>query len=148
MSDVLYVHPFNHARPDAIPVGSVAAINRLTHPTVGRYCEELEADEVRAAKVLLLDVHWFFPLAVLSDLTSALRRVNPSAPIVIGGITASFYGGALFERAPVDYIVAGDAEPCLPSLVDHLVAGEAPPPLPNVWRRGFGRPEKAVTGAG
>ena len=145
MSDVLFIHPFNHARPDAIPVGTVGAVNLLSHTVAGRYAEELTLDDIRAARAILLDVHWFFPLSVLHGIVTELKRVNPSAPVVVGGITASFYGKMLLDRAPIDHLVAGDAEECLPQLVDHLVAGEPPPPLPNVWTRGAPPPSAATT---
>lgn len=132
MARVLFIHPYNHAVPNEIPVGSIAAVNRLGVPVRGRYAHEVEPAEIAEAQVILLDLHWFLPLAVLRGMTDAMRRVNPAARIVVGGITASFFADAGRAHIGADYVVVGDADEALPLLVCSLLAGEAPPPLPNV----------------
>jgi len=133
---VLFVHPYNHPLDDVIPVGSIAAMNLLAARGVrGRYAAEVTGDDLRGAGVVALDVHWFPPLAVLDGLLADLRRVRPDVPVVAGGITAAFYGRAFLERFDVDWVVGGDVELTLPTLVEQLLQGRTPPPLPGVWSR-------------
>ena len=141
LSPVLYVHPHNHARPDAIPVGSVAAVNLLPAVVTGKFAEEVERRDIECARVILLDLHWFLPLSVLDGTLRSMRAVNPSARIVVGGLTASFYRDDFLRRFDVDYVLSGDIEPSFPTLIGHLLAGEEAPPLPNVWARGRPAPE-------
>ncbi|MBI5479354.1 MAG: hypothetical protein HY906_10885 [Deltaproteobacteria bacterium] len=136
---VLYLHPYNHTVPHVIAAGSIAAVNLVPGPRLGRYAEEVTRDEIEAAAVLLLDVHWFLPIAVVGGVIASLRRINPGARIVVGGITASFFRRLFLERFPADYLVSGHAERSLPTLVAHLLRGERPPPLPDVWN-GTGAP--------
>jgi hypothetical protein len=130
---VLFIHPYNHMEPEAVPIGSVGLVNLLPGKALGRYASEVTPDEIRAARVILIDVHWFFPLAILDGMLAAIRRINPGVKVIVGGIASSFYREVFFERYPADYVIAGDVELSLPPLVAHLLAGEAPPPLPNVW---------------
>ncbi|MBI5609213.1 MAG: hypothetical protein HY902_10080 [Deltaproteobacteria bacterium] len=135
MAQVLYIHPYNHAIPDAIPVGAVGAINALRQPVLGRYAEELSDDDLADAKVALLDAHWFLATAALGPMIAELRRRRPGLQVVCGGLTASFYKQAFLDQFDVDFLVAGDVEDALPDLIDTLVRGELAPDLPNVWSR-------------
>ena len=119
-----------------IPVGSIAAMNLLSgYGVLGRYAFEVTEDEIRAASVVALDVHWFPPLAILDGLLAELRRIRPDVPVVVGGITAAFYGRAFGERFDVDHVVSGDVERVLPELIGCLVDGRPAPPLVGVWSR-------------
>lgn len=144
-ADLLFVHPYNHAKPDPIPVGAVGAINLLSQSVLGRYAEEVSAEEVARARVLLLDVHWFLPTAILDGFLAAVRRINPRCRIVAGGLTASFYKRDFLDRFDIDYLVAGDVEAALPPLIAHLIAGERPPPLANIYTRHASPPSMAIT---
>jgi hypothetical protein len=130
---VLFLHPYNHMEPDAVPVGAVGLVNLLPGKALGRFASEVTSGELAAARVILIDAHWFFPLGILEGMVTALRRVNPSARIVVGGIASAFYAEIFFERYPVDYVLTGDVETVFATLVGHLLAGEEPPPLPGVW---------------
>lgn len=145
---VLYLHPYNHPNFEVIPAGAIAAVNTLRGPVLGRYAHEVTADELTAARVVLLDVHWFFPLAILDDLLGAIRRARPEVPIVVGGITAAFYGDAFLRRFGVDYLLTGDVEASLPPLVASLLDGHTPPPLPGVATQGHpGAPAQRLSPA-
>jgi len=138
---VLYLHPYNHPQDDVVPVGSITAMNLLSGAGVlGRYASEVSEEEVRAARVVAMDVHWFPPLAVLDGMLAGIRHIQPDVPVVVGGITAAFYGRALLERFDVDHVVGGDVELTLPELVGCLVDGRPPPALPGVWSRGVDDP--------
>jgi len=145
VASVLFVHPYNHAVPSEIPVGSIAAVNRVGAVVLGRYAHEVEAEDLRGARVVLLDLHWFLPLAVLRGMIDAMRRVNPEARFVVGGITASFFADATRGHTGADYVVVGDADEALPTLVAHLLAGDEPPPIPNVYGSAHGPPPRRRT---
>jgi hypothetical protein len=130
---VLFLHPYNHMEPDAVPVGAVGLVNLLPGKALGRFASEVTPDELRAARVILIDAHWFFPLGILDGMARALRRVNPTARIVVGGIASAFYAEIFFERYAVDYVLTGDVETVFATLIGHLLAGEQPPELPGVW---------------
>ncbi len=133
---VLFVHPYNHTQPDVIPAGSISAINLLPGPVAGRFAQELGRRDIMAARVILIDVQWFLPLAVLEGMLDAIRGINPDVRIVAGGITAAFFQKDFIDRFPVDYLVTGDVEQALPGLVERLVRGETPPSMPGVWDGG------------
>jgi len=130
---LLLIHPHNHAFPKVLPVGTIAALNLLPFPKLGRFAGEVRADEIAAAKIILVDVHWFLPLGVLDELLAGIRRANAVATIIAGGISASFYADLLLKRFPaLDSIVCGHVEASLPALVSSLMTGETPPPIPGV----------------
>ncbi len=133
MADVLFIHPTNHIHPRVLPVGSIAAANSIPHPVLGRYASEVTREEIRAAKVVLMDVHWFLPMGILGGLVGAIRRLNPQAKLVVGGLAASFYGEDFRARYDIDYVVGGHVETALPALIERLLAQETPPALPRVW---------------
>jgi hypothetical protein len=133
---VLYIHPWGHESPEVLPAGVIAAINLLPDKALGRYGEEVTRAEIRDARVILIDVHWFFPLGILGDLVREIRRINHEVDVVVGGITAAFYAPLILSRYPIDFVMTGDVEVSFARLIEHLLAGERPPPLPNVWQRG------------
>ncbi len=132
-SRVLFLHPYNHMEGDAVPVGAVGLVNLLPGKALGRFASEVTLDELRAARVVLIDVHWFFPLGILEGLVRAIRSANPRVKVVVGGLASAFYAEIFFERYAVDFVTTGDVEPVFPTLIGHLLADEEPPPLPGVW---------------
>jgi hypothetical protein len=142
---LLFIHPHNHLLDWAIPIGAVGAANLLPRPPVGRFAGEVSREDVERASVILIGVHWFFPIGVLDEMVAALRAINPAARIVVGGLTASFYRELFARRFAVDYVCSGDVEISFPTLVAHLLDGEVPPPLPNVWTKDSGSDGRRLT---
>jgi hypothetical protein len=134
-SAILYLHPYNHLDRMVIPIGAVTAINSLSHDVLGRYIDEASEKEILAARVILIDAHWFLCLPALKAIIENLRRLNARAQIIIGGITAAYYGKVFLERYDVDFVIGGDAEVSLDSLVTSILDGLEPGPLSNVWSR-------------
>lgn len=132
---LLYVHPYGHVLDELVPMGAVALVNRCEVDKRGRYAWELTEDEVATAGCLAMDLHWYFSVEAVGWIAAHCKRLRPDLPIVLGGITASFYARHLLRVFPVDYVVQGDGEQCFPALVAALCAGRSPPPLPNVWTR-------------
>jgi hypothetical protein len=141
---VLYVHPYNHVQDELVPMGSVALMNAIPGPKLGLHAHELTPQHIEAATVLCLDLHWYFSVEAVHWIAAEAKRIRPDLPIVVGGITASFYAPELLARFPVDYIVQGDAEYTFPALIDSLRSRRPVPELPNLWRRGGSTPERRL----
>jgi len=139
---LLYVHPRGHLNDLVVPAGALSALNATPVAKLGRYAFEVTDEELRAARVVALDLHWALGLSGLEPLLARLRAVNPAARTVVGGITASHYPRELIAELGVDHVVQGDAEEAFPALVAALLDGRAPGDLPNVWSRGH-RPRLA-----
>jgi hypothetical protein len=129
---VLYIHPYNHVEPIEVPFGVIGLINRLLPPVLGRYAEEVSEEDIEQACVVLVDVHWFFSLFVIKPIIAHVRRVNPEAKIIVGGITASFYKEDFLDEYDVDYLVFKDAEASFVELIELLRNKQVPPQLKNV----------------
>jgi len=132
---VLFVHPYGHVFDDFVPMGAVALMNRIPGPKNGRYAWELTEADLHEASVLAMDLHWYFSIEPVCWIARAVRQIRPDLPIVLGGISASFYARHLMEVFEIDYLVQGDGEAAFPPLVDALREGRVPPPLPHVWTR-------------
>lgn len=139
---VLFVHPYNHLLPQVIPVGAIGAINLLEKKATGRYAHLVTGDDLEQARVILLDVHWFFSLPAIAPMVKEYRRLAPRAKIVVGGLTASFYHEIIFDRFDLDYVLIGDVEVSFRTLMEHLLEGETPPSLPNVATCSERRPQR------
>lgn len=139
---VLYVHPYNHVQDALVPMGAVALMNRVTAPKLGLHAHELTPQHIADAAVLCLDLHWYFSVEAVNWIARQAKALRPDLPIVLGGITASFYAPELLERFPLDYVVQGDAEYTFPRLIEALLDGREVPALPNLYRRGGQTPER------
>lgn len=133
---LLYIHPRGHLNDLVVPAGALSALNAVRGPKLGRYAFEVSDAEIRAARVVVMDLHWALGLGGLVPLLARVRAVNPGAPIVVGGITASHYPAELIESLGVDHVVQGDAETSFAALVAALLEEREPGDLPNVWSRG------------
>lgn len=139
---MLFVHPYNHLMPQVIPVGSIGAVNLLPKRATGRYAHEVTRNDLEKARVILLDLHWFFALPAIEPMIAEYRRVAPQAKIVAGGLTASFYHEIIFDRIDFDYVLIGDVEVSFRTLMDHLLDNELPPSLANVCSQSERRPRQ------
>ncbi|MDG1481013.1 MAG: cobalamin-dependent protein [Myxococcota bacterium] len=137
---VLYAHPYGHVLDELVPMGAVALMNRIPAPKRGRFAWELSESDIQQASVLAMDLHWYFSIAAVGWIAAAVKALRPDLPIVLGGITASFYARHLIETLDIDHVVQGDGEGAFPALVDALRQGHPAPRLPNVWSRGGSQP--------
>lgn len=112
-------------------------MNAAAAPKLGRYAFEVTEREIGAAQIVAIDLHWALGLSGFGRLVRHVRRVNPSARLVVGGITAGHYAEELLERHPIDFVVRGDAEPTFAGLVQALLEGRSPEGLPNLHGRGL-----------
>lgn len=136
LGQVLYVHPWGHLNDLVIPIGAVACMNAIPPPKLGRYAFEVQDEEIRAAAVVCVDLHWALGLTGFERLVRHVRAIAPDAAIVAGGITAAHLAEELLASGAADYVIRGDAEPSFAALVAALREGRRPGPLPNVFARG------------
>jgi len=137
---VLFVHPETNLLHECIlPLSVPALIRRIEMPVRGYFARELTPEAIRAAEVILVDVHWFFGLPGAKKLVSRVRSINPKARLIAGGMSASLFVFVLVEQLGFDFVVRGDAEKPLPALVASLLDGaNEPDQIPNlVGRDGF-----------
>lgn len=135
MTALLYVHPSGHLNDLVVPAGALSCMNAAPGPKLGRYSFEVKDEEISAARVIAMDVHWALSLPGFERLVAHVRSLRPDVPIVVGGVTAGHYARDLLTRYPVDYVLQGDSERSFAELVEHLLRGEEPPVLPNVHAR-------------
>jgi len=146
--DVLYVHPSKQGvdldhdgnpvgRPyGLIPVGVVGLLNLLrengiqvrglNHPMEMMLDKEFDLrqwlGEQRGARVVMLDLHWYEHSYGAVSIARACKDVLPEAWTVIGGFTASAFSREILADFPeVDFVIRGDAEKPLLSLVQPLL---------------------------
>lgn len=148
MLDVLYLHPHGHLVDDRyVPVGAITSMNAAGGRKLGLYSGECSDQTIRSARVVALDWHWHISLPAVQRVVERVRRVNPSAVVVLGGLTAAWFGQRVFGFLPVDLLAVGEAEPGFAMLVE---AGGAidPARLPNfVSADGTVGPRRALTQA-
>ncbi|HRW04420.1 MAG TPA: radical SAM protein [Caldilineaceae bacterium] len=92
-------------------------------------------------KLVMIDLHWYEHAFGALDVAQTVKRVWPTVPIVLGGLTASNFAEEILENFPtVDFIIKGDAEKPLRLLAAHC-CGEGTPALasiPNLVYRAAG----------
>ncbi|MGD0335622.1 MAG: cobalamin-dependent protein [Candidatus Omnitrophota bacterium] len=89
-------------------------------------------------RIFCLDLHWHLQsYSVISLATEIKSKIN-NAIVILGGFTASLFSeDILKEFGVVDFIIMGDSEIPLASLLESLGKQEAFPKIPNlVWRNG------------
>lgn len=133
--EVLYLHPSGHLNDLVVPTGAVSCLNEVRAAKTGRYAFEVTDDEVRAARVVAMDLHWSVGLPGFERLVWHVRSLNPRAVLVVGGITAGHYPRVLLERYPVDHVLRGDSEVAFAALVDAVLTGGSPEGIANVYTR-------------
>ncbi len=130
---MLYIHPRGHLNELVIPAGAIACLNAIEAPKLGRYAFEVSDAEICEAGIIALDVHWALALSGFEPLVTHIRRLNPDAVIVAGGISAGHYAAEILRRYQVDYVLRGDSETAFRRLVESLRDGRPPEPIPNVF---------------
>lgn len=102
----------------------------------GVYGFELTAELVVAHDRFIVELNWFIALHELGLIVDFIRRHNPHAEILIGGMYAGIHYPELLRRYSVDYFILGDNEVPVRSFVAGLPARE----IPNLVGRDFQNP--------
>lgn len=135
--DLLYIHPVFHQLPGCIPSGVPGLINSIDESKLGLFSHEVTVDHIRAARVIAMDVHWYFSLTPALALAEVYKKVNPEVKIVLGGYTADIYATKITACSKVDYILKGDTELPFKLLVQALLHGGDISQIPNTVSRDF-----------
>lgn len=116
-----------------------ALINRLRTRTevLGRFHDEWTVEEVRRADMVLFDIHWYFSIRSAIQLSFKIKSINPGAPIVAGGVSATVFARQILRDSAIDYIIRGDGEVPLTRLAEAVLHGEALEDVPNLISRDF-----------
>ena len=94
---LLYIHPYGHVIDDFVPTGAVNLINRVSVDKIGRHAHEVTDDDIAAARVAALDLHWCFSIEPARWVAENLKRratrpcrhavprlsVSPSRPRIV-----------------------------------------------------------------
>ena len=94
------------------------------------------------AKVFGFDLHWLPHAAGSLDMAEIVKEHHPDAPVLLGGLSASYFHEEIIEHFPqIDYILRGDTtEKPLLDLMNHISAGKEPETVENLtWRTREGR---------
>jgi hypothetical protein len=123
--------------PFVFPMGTIDLVQRLGRPVRGYYVDELSDEVIRAARLAVIPVHWFYSLQPAIDISRRLRRINPGIKIISGGFTAGAYPDDLLGRSEIDFIVRGDAEVPFVRLVSAILDMGKIDEIPNLnWQGG------------
>jgi len=144
---IFYVHPQSTmSRQCIMPFSVPALVKRLNYKVQGRFAIELTDDEIRSARIIFIDIHWYLSLYGAQLLVKRIKTLNPKAIVIAGGITASEYPKPIIEKFGVDYVIRGDAEIPFPMLVEKLMEGQNDlESVPNlVGRDGIDNPRTYV----
>jgi radical SAM superfamily enzyme YgiQ (UPF0313 family) len=61
-----------------------------------------------------------------------IRELNPDALIILGNIHGTLFPRHIVENHPVDYVLRGEAESTLPTLIEALICGRDPTAIPGL----------------
>jgi hypothetical protein len=99
----------------------------------GVYGFELDRELVAAHDRFIVELNWFIELHEFGLITDFIRRHNPKAEILFGGMYAGIHHAEILRRHPVDYFILGDNE----GPVRSFVAGVPARQIPNCVGRDF-----------
>jgi B12-binding domain/radical SAM domain protein len=93
-----------------------------------------------------LDLHWLPHAHGALEVAALLKRFHPETPVVMGGISASYYHQELIAYPQVDFVLRGDStEEPLRQLVEAIESGgrsQELRPIPNLtWKDAAGTPQ-------
>ncbi|RPJ03847.1 MAG: TIGR04190 family B12-binding domain/radical SAM domain protein, partial [Deltaproteobacteria bacterium] len=86
-----------------------------------------------------LDIHWMAHIQGALALAEILKRFHPKIPVILGGLSATYYHEELLRRYPfVDFVLRGDStEKALVLLLEALREKRGLQDIPNLtWRDG------------
>lgn len=106
----------------------------------GVYSFSLDAQTVRQYDQFIVELNWFIELYEFQLIVAFIKKHNPKAPILFGGLYSQLKYPEVFRNSPVDLFIKGDAE--VP--IRQFVEGVDPRKIPNMVGRGFENPQTYV----
>lgn len=88
-------------------------------------------------KAIGIDLHWMPHCHGAIEIARLAKAIHPDVPVILGGLSATYYHEELLQYPEIDYVLRGDStEPPLHQLLTALQNGDAPEQIPNLsWRR-------------
>lgn len=117
-------------RVEIVHLGVESLLN--TNFSLAEYIRE---NQVRVVGISLF---WFHQSFDALDVARMVKDVSPEIPVVLGGMTASYFAKEILENfSQVDYLISGYAEDALPKLVEKLLSVKKTglDSIPNLWYR-------------
>jgi hypothetical protein len=145
--EILYVHPqTTMSRQCIMPFSVPALVKRLPYKVLGLFSSELTTEQIKFAKIIFIDIHWYLGLYGAQQLCKRIKEINPHCKIIAGGITASEYANVIVDKFKVDFVIRGDGEIPFPKLVIALMENKTDfSDIPNlVTREGLITPRTYV----
>jgi B12-binding domain/radical SAM domain protein len=80
-----------------------------------------------------IGLHWAAHADGAMELAALCKRLHPEIPVILGGLTASYFHEEIIRQAEVDYVLRGDStEGPLLELMRVLEKGGSPRDVPNL----------------
>ncbi|MGD8353636.1 MAG: TIGR04190 family B12-binding domain/radical SAM domain protein [Pseudomonadota bacterium] len=98
-------------------------------------------------RIFGLDLHWLPHIQGVVEVARLLKRIHPEIPIVLGGLSASYFHKEILESYPhIDFVIRGDcAEEPLAELLKVVKSGGDLSCVPNLsYRHAGGIEEGAI----
>ena len=83
-----------------------------------------------------IDLHWLPHAHGAIEIARIVKKYHSHTPVILGGLSATYYHRELMDYPAVDYVIRGDsAEEPLRQLLRCIVEGSEPHQVPNLtWR--------------
>ncbi len=87
-------------------------------------------------KAVGIDLHWLPHAHGALEVARIVKEVHPNVPVIMGGLSSTYYHEELIRYPQVDYVLRGDStEPPLHQLLLALRRGDALDQIPNLtWK--------------
>jgi B12-binding domain/radical SAM domain protein len=97
---------------------------------VGRFVKQL------STSAFGIDLHWLPHAHGSLELARIVKRLHPSTPVIMGGLSASYFHRELITYPQVDFVVRGDStEIPMLKLIERIKTGEPVDDIPNLsWK--------------
>jgi hypothetical protein len=136
--DVLYVHLFSgHYDYSIIPTGIIALMNSLSCSKRGMFWFEVKKSHIKNAKIIAIDLHWFYSLYPAFKMCRKYKKINPCVKIILGGYTATLFSDILVDSFDCDFIIKGDCEYSFPLLVERILRNSPCRDVPNLVTKDY-----------
>ncbi|HNT75224.1 MAG TPA: hypothetical protein PKH77_09415 [Anaerolineae bacterium] len=103
----------------------------------GIYSFSLDKETVQKYDSFIVELNWFIELYEFQLIAQFIKKYNPRARILFGGLYSQLKYKEVFQHAPVDYFIKGDNE--VP--IQQFVEGVDPRKIPNMVGRDFENPQ-------
>ena len=92
--------------------------------------------EKLSASAFGIDLHWLPHAHGSLELARIVKRFHPSTPVIMGGLSASYFYKELLTYEQVDFVIRGDStEKPMLELMNRILAGQDVDDVPNLsWK--------------